>query len=282
MGSVGYSWPYRVASGAWQMEQDYQLLQGLRQDPRPVLRFYGWDHLTLSLGRHQVWPEATLSLGIPVVRRPTGGRAVLHQAATDEAELTYSLVIPWGHLQESLPRLKRADVYDYCCRFLVQGLAELGIRVDSAQRGEFSGPERLYAKKISCFAARTRADLSWQGQKLVGSAQLWQPWGILQQGSILLRPNRNLWEQYLPGSQLVGIYEIAPQAPPLPGLIEHFLRVAGQCFSVQWQMVDNCPEPNPSVAFAHLQELQKHAKWQKVTKDGIAPHQCDRHEKECS
>jgi len=92
MGSQGYWLPYRVASGAWQMEQDAWLLQRLRHDPHPCLRFYGWDQLTLSLGRHQVWPDPLP--GIPIVRRPTGGRAVLHQAAEDAAELTYSLVFP--------------------------------------------------------------------------------------------------------------------------------------------------------------------------------------------
>ncbi|MFQ3583795.1 MAG: lipoate--protein ligase family protein, partial [Cyanobacteriota bacterium] len=78
MGSLGYYWPYRIATGAWQMQQDRQLLEGIRRDPRLVLRFYGWDQLTLSLGRHQVWPDRSpgLSPGIPTVQRPTGGRAV--------------------------------------------------------------------------------------------------------------------------------------------------------------------------------------------------------------
>lgn len=244
MGSLGYYRPYRVATGAWHMQQDDRLLQELRQTSRLVLRFYGWDQLTLSLGCHQVWAEGQAGgdLGIPIVRRPTGGRAVLHQAAADQAELTYSLGIPLPHLQETLPNLKRACVYDYCCRFLVQGLAELGIVVDRPHPDELYGQERLYSDKTSCFAARTRADLSWQGQKLIGSAQRWQSWGILQQGSILLRPNRELWERYLPGSGVVGIHNICPQAPGIPALIEHFLRVAGKCFSVNWQVQESYPE----------------------------------------
>lgn len=241
MGSVGYFWPYQVASGAWQMQLDRQLLEGMRRDPHLVLRFYGWEELTLSLGRYQVGPALGISAGIPMVQRPTGGRAVLHQAAADQAELTYSLGIPMAYLRQTLPNLKRACVYDYCCRFLVQGLAELGIVVDGPKGEEGRSQERLYANKTSCFATRTRADLSWRGQKLVGSAQLWQPWGILQQGSILLRPNRDLWERYLPGSTVVGIYDICSQAPGIPGLIEHFLRVAGQCFAVVWQVQESFP-----------------------------------------
>ncbi|MEN9226673.1 MAG: hypothetical protein Q6L60_10785 [Thermostichus sp. HHBFW_bins_43] len=233
MGSHGYWLPYRVASGTWQMEQDRQLLHRLRRDPQPCLRFYGWDRLTLSLGRHQVWSDPPP--GIPTVQRPTGGRAVLHQAAEDAAELTYSLVMPLSSLQARLPNLKRACVYDYCCRFWVQGLAELGIAVDPPSSPECQTHERLYLNKTSCFATRTRADLSWQGKKLMGSAQLWQPWGILQQGSLLLRPNLELWGQYLPGSQVIGIHEICPEAPGIPGLIDHFLRVARQCFEVDWQ-----------------------------------------------
>jgi lipoate-protein ligase A len=245
MGSHGYWLPYRIASGAWQMQQDCQLLHRLRQDPQPCLRFYGWDQLTLSLGRHQVWPDPPA--GIPTVQRPTGGRAVLHQAAEDEAELTYSLVLPLAYLQARLPNLQRACVYDYCCRFWVQGLADLGIAVDAppdTSQGQtpcqrcVTPDEELspsYRNKTSCFASRTRADLSWQGKKLMGSAQLWQPWGILQQGSLLLRPNIELWEQYLPGSRVIGVHEICPGAPGIPDLIKHFSRAARQCFEVDWQ-----------------------------------------------
>lgn len=233
MGSQGYWLPYRVASGAWQMEQDFRLLHRLRRDPQPCLRFYGWDQLTLSLGRHQVWDPPA---GIPAVRRPTGGRAVLHQAAKDAAELTYSLVLPLSYLQARLPSLQRACVYDFCCRFWVQGLAELGIATDGSAFAHCpSHRDPGYRNKTSCFASRTRADLSWQGKKLMGNAQLWQPWGILQQGSLLLRPNIELWEQYLPGSQVVGVYDICPSAPGIPGLVEHFLQVAGRCFEVDWQ-----------------------------------------------
>lgn len=236
MGSQGSWLPYRVAAGGWQMEQDFWLLQRLRQDPRPCLRFYGWDRLTLSLGRHQAWPD--LPPGIPMVRRPTGGRAVLHQAAEDAAELTYSLVLPLSYLQARLPmpNLRRAQVYDFCCRFWVEGLAALGIEVDApaSVRGQ-GGQDRGYRNKISCFAARTRADLSWQRKKLMGNAQLWQPWGILQQGSLLLRPNPELWERYLPGSQVIGVYDLCPTAPGIPALIEHFLQMAQECFEVEWQ-----------------------------------------------
>jgi lipoate-protein ligase A len=247
MGSQGSWLPYRVAAGNWQMEQDFWLLQRLRHVPKPYLRFYGWDRLTLSLGRHQVWDPPP---GIPVVRRPTGGRAVLHQAAEEGAELTYSLVLPLSYLQARLPRLQRACVYDFCCRFWVQGLAALGVEVDppvpapsrtdgqnrpTPNPGYRNKTNPGYRNKISCFASRTRADLSWRGKKLMGNAQLWQPWGILQQGSLLLRPNLALWEQYLPGSQVIGVYDLCPRAPGIPELIEHFLRMAQECFEVEWQ-----------------------------------------------
>ncbi|MFS8900027.1 lipoate--protein ligase family protein [Synechococcus sp. H60.2] len=246
MGSPGYWLPYCVAAGTWQMEQDTWLLQRLRHAPRPYLRFYGWDRLTLSLGRHQAWPDP--APGIPVVRRPTGGRAVLHQAAEDGAELTYSLVLPLSYLQARLPRLQRASVYDFCCRFWVKGLAELGVEVDPIlAHNRTHGQNRPtldsgYRNKTSCFAARTRADLSWGGKKLMGNAQLWQPWGILQQGSLLLRPNFELWERYLPGSQVIGLYDLCPTAPGIPALMEHFLQMAQECFEVEWQE-ETWPDP---------------------------------------
>jgi lipoate-protein ligase A len=160
-------------------------------------------------------------------------------------------VLPLSYLQARLPRLQRACVYDFCCRFWVQGLAALGVEVDppvsAPSRTEGQNrptPNPGYRNKISCFASRTRADLSWRGKKLMGNAQLWQPWGILQQGSLLLRPNLALWEQYLPGSQVIGVYDLCPRAPGIPALIEHFLQAARECFEVEWQEEAWLPWPD--------------------------------------
>src|SRR5207248_1466855 len=85
----------RPAVGAWNMAVDEALLEAARRDEAPpTLRFYGWARPTLSLGRHQD-PDEHIDhafrcrRGIDLVRRPTGGRAVLH-----DHEVTYSIVLP--------------------------------------------------------------------------------------------------------------------------------------------------------------------------------------------
>src|SRR5437879_3427953 len=83
------------ATGAWNMAVDEALLQAARRDlTPPTLRFYGWSRPTLSVGRHQdpcagIDHDFRASRGIDLVRRPTGGRAVLH-----DQEVTYSIVLP--------------------------------------------------------------------------------------------------------------------------------------------------------------------------------------------
>ncbi|NJK64673.1 MAG: hypothetical protein HC921_20020, partial [Synechococcaceae cyanobacterium SM2_3_1] len=102
-------------------------------------------------GYHQspLYPAETLAkMGIRGVRRPTGGRAVLHQASTQKAELTYSLIVP------NLEPRSRREVYAYLCQFLWKGLRNLGVQLDpigasaSHPRDEMC---RTYHHRASCF-----------------------------------------------------------------------------------------------------------------------------------
>ncbi len=193
---------------------------------QPSLRFYGWAQETLSVGKHQTLDPALNSLqdcGIPLVRRPTGGRAVLHGDPTQE--LTYALVIPG--LQG-----KREDIYHYLCEFLRLGLASLGIPLDQRI------PRRLRAthQRSSCFATQTAADLTYQGQKIIGSAQRWEQGVVLQQGSILLQPNRDRWADLWPQDPhaVIGIHEVLGSAIPLGDLIQAFTQAATLTLGIDW------------------------------------------------
>ncbi len=177
--------PFSTASGTQQMAFDEWLLEQHRQNQQPAtLRFYTWHPATISLGYHQrKFPAHWQNLswrGQPVdlVRRPTGGRAVLHQG-----DLTYMVVT------SNLPG-KLADVYEYICQFLIQGWRSLGVELYYGEKG------RGYIGNPNCFAAATGADLvTTDGQKLVGSAQLRRGNAVLQHGSIVLNPNPQLFEQ---------------------------------------------------------------------------------------
>jgi lipoate-protein ligase A len=162
----------------------------------PTLRFYGWDRPAVSLGYHQV-PEKVLDLelvrshGIAVVRRPTGGRAVLHGD-----DLTYSVSLPaatpWA--------TSVTEAYRVLSEALQWGFRCAGYDVSLA-RGH-TGEQR--PGPLPCFASTARYELVWNGRKLVGSAQRRLRGGVLQQGSIPLRRGRVSPEDLLPVGQPVG------------------------------------------------------------------------------
>ncbi|WP_017713961.1 lipoate--protein ligase family protein [Prochlorothrix hollandica] len=168
--------PPLALSGAMQMALDHWLLSQHRQGHQPPsLRFYTWDPPALSLGYHQQrWPSTWRSLTAPgqsldLVRRPSGGRAVLHQG-----DLTYGLVT-------SGLGVGRSAAYGHLCQFLIQGWANLGIPLHYGQ------PHRDYGRNPHCFATATEADLLLEdGTKFIGSAQLWQGDAVLQHGSLAL------------------------------------------------------------------------------------------------
>lgn len=142
----------------------------------PVLRLYGWDKPTLSIGYAQK-PETDVNLAfleaenIPLVRRPTGGRAILHWD-----ELTYAVVIP-SHSKffGSLP-----EMYATIALPIRNALTSLGLPLDDGGRtmGVRNNP--------CCFATRLGHEISVNGKKIVGSAQRRLKTAALQHGSIVL------------------------------------------------------------------------------------------------
>jgi lipoate-protein ligase A len=177
--------PLIQASGKRQMAVDWWLFeQHRRRQHPPTLRFYLWSPPAISLGYHQRhFPESWRELTwrgekIDLVRRPTGGRAVLHQG-----DLTY-MVVTSGCVGN------RLQVYQQICQFLMEGWRSLGIELHYGQAG------RGYIHNPHCFSTATGADLvDAGGQKLIGSAQLRQGNAILQHGSMLLAPAPELYQQ---------------------------------------------------------------------------------------
>lgn len=159
--------------GMWNMGVDSALLNSATA---PVLRLYGWNRPTLSIGYAQK-PEMDVNLAfienekIPLVRRPTGGRAILHWD-----ELTYAVTIPshsgfFGSLSE---------MYATVATPLRDALLSLGLSLDTDARtaGVRGNP--------CCFATRLKHEISVNGKKVVGSAQRRLKTAALQHGSIVL------------------------------------------------------------------------------------------------
>lgn len=154
-----------------------------RGDRPPTLRLYGWEPPAVSLGYHQeldegIDREAVRERGYDIVRRPTGGRAILHAI-----ELTYSFCIRQDEIAGGQSVM---ESYREISRGIIAGLELLGARVSlgpDTEQPEAADVSAEAAHPI-CFAKTARCDLQAAGRKVVGSAQVRRGGGILQHGSI--------------------------------------------------------------------------------------------------
>ncbi|GAC1329197.1 MAG: octanoyltransferase LipM [Candidatus Dormibacteria bacterium] len=198
------------AGGEVNMARDRALLDQLVAGERPAtLRFYGWSPACISLGLGQR-PEEVLDLeavhaaGLDVVRRPTGGQALLH-----DDELTYSVVasqqdpVVGGTLMQSYHAISEA---------LLAGLAQLGI----AGVGAPCEPRPASGLTPVCFASASAEEVLVDGRKLLASAQWRSRGAFLQHGSLLLRDRQPELPRYL---RNVAAREIQPMSVSLSELV---------------------------------------------------------------
>jgi lipoate-protein ligase A len=205
---------------AWNMAVDEALLDSLlRGESPPTLRLYGWDPPAVSLGRFQPFgdsssassspasrrgalsPARCESLGLPVVRRLTGGRAILH-----DSDVTYGIVMPHEGIGV-------VESYRMLSEGLRSGLERLGVRSGMGRAAAGEGVSRA-----SCFAAAARSDLilspvseatgTKTPVKLAGSAQYRRGAALLQQGAIPLRRNHGLLASLF-GTETDGVAGLA-------------------------------------------------------------------------
>ena len=181
-------------SPAENMATDEAIMQGvIAQNSLPAIRFYDWDPPTVSCGFNQVVEkEVDLDLineqNLGFVRRPTGGRVVLH-----DHEVTYAVIAPIeerlaGNVTESYAEISRA---------LARGLNILGVEVELEKGMLSTSHQRQDANP--CFASSSRFELNFQRKKIVGSAQVRREGVLLQHGSILLDYDQSKLSELLPG-----------------------------------------------------------------------------------
>ena len=229
-----------MAIDSWLFNQCYRGLMP------PTLRFYTWSPAAISLGRNQRswpihWQNATWQQqSVDLVRRPTGGRAVLH-----EGDLTYAIAL-------SMPTGNRRQAYEDLCQFLMQGWQKLGIQL------QFGQARRSYTSTANCFSTATRADLVLSnGYKLVGSAQAWQDHVVLQHGSMRLHPNRKL------ATQVFGMAPPPTLAIPaqiqnlaVDKIVDQLIQAAAICFGAKFDCQSLCAEEWAAItAIANAQDL---------------------------
>ncbi len=164
-------------SAPFNMAKDEAILRGLEQGRgQPCLRLYEWQRPAVSIGRHQSIKSlrgVIDDFGLPVVRRITGGRGVLHYS-----ELTYSVVCDSSH---ELFSYGIHGAYRAISQCIVDALQVVGVDAELT----LVGSSRGQLKKDSCFHAPARFEVMAGGRKIVGSSQRRFKGALLQHGSIL-------------------------------------------------------------------------------------------------
>lgn len=184
--------------GVYNMSVDEELLARAQAgETIPVLRFYTWNPPAVSLGRFQKMEEAVNAdackrLGFDIVRRITGGRAVLHNR-----ELTYSIV---ARIDNTLFPPNVHGTYKAIATGLLQGLKNLGIPAEMVTRGGIHAPlAEKKPKHSACFSSPSWYEIVANDKKIIGSAQRRLSAAFLQHGSILLDYDPALETEVIPG-----------------------------------------------------------------------------------
>lgn len=229
-------------SGQFNMSLDKTLLDevsGPQSRPQTYLRFYQWIRPTLSIGFSQR-AERVVDLdycnaqGIDIVRRPTGGKAVLH-----DRELTYSVA---SNDPAFFPLTDISATYCRIANALQCGLRFLGIETTIAQ--DNARPRASRPLSAACFAISNGQELLWQNRKLVGSAQRRSRTAFLQHGSILIEFDAVALSRALRscdiaslGNTVADLKSCLGSIPPIPNLIQALSKGFETGFAVR---LDEC------------------------------------------
>ena len=177
-----------ASTGSVNMARDAELLAGHKPGDDPILRVYWWEPAAVTIGYNQDFTDfdesALGAVGYDLVRRPTGGRAILHAD-----ELTYAVI---GTSPDPIFGASLHETYLKINQALLTFLAELGIAADFSP-----GESREEARGLVCFRSAGRHEISVAGRKIIGSAQRRTAGVFLQHGSILTGPGHLALESFL-------------------------------------------------------------------------------------
>ena len=203
------------------MAVDQVLLESVESSGTPVIRIYAWAPATLSLGYFQNYRDRSLhaeSQGCPVVRRASGGGAILH-----DNETTYSLCLPSSNRWSK----RNTEFYSSVHQCIIDTLEDWDVSLSS--HSEEKSEKRVSEESpFLCFQRRSNGDLILDGEKVVGSAQRRAKSALLQHGSVL-------WEASNFAPQLPGINEIADQIVDTTQFIDGFISRLAQLLELSMQ-----------------------------------------------
>jgi lipoate-protein ligase A len=204
------------AAGDWNMAVDEMMFETVAASGEPILRFYQWQEPTLSLGYFQSLQERqshSASMACPVVRRSTGGGAIVH-----DRELTYSIATPLAARWSSAA----SGLYDTMHNALIGALASSGL-VATLCAETLSDRQQEFL----CFQRRAAGDVLVAGRKVAGSAQRRRQGALLQHGSVILAQSQS--------------------APEIMGLKELGLNLSSDELSTRWlrELQASWPDAKP-------------------------------------
>ncbi len=193
--------PSCSCASAFNMALDEALLEAAPRLAQPVLRFYGWVEPAATFGYFQKFADVErATLLRPLIRRPTGGGLVPH-----DADWTYSLTFPAGHEWHGL---RAEESYRRAHEWIQSAFAKLGVATDLATSCKRSAPGQ-------CFVGHEKFDLLWQGRKIAGAAQRRTLGGLLIQGSVQpppVRLRRAEWEEAMAAVAGGTWFDFSPDA----------------------------------------------------------------------
>lgn len=179
-------------TGQHNMDFDLELAKKCDKE-NAFLRFYRWQPYCISLGANQKFEDIDSELcnedSIDIVRRPTGGRAILHAE-----ELTYSVCMPLNST------FSNRDIYTKISLALVQGLKLYNPKLDEVELENIQPnfPDLLNQPSgVLCFASTAKSEVKYKGKKIIGSAQRKLDTAVLQHGSILCGKFHTFLPKYL-------------------------------------------------------------------------------------
>jgi len=208
--------------GAWNMAVDEMLLERVQDRATACLRLYGWSNPTLSLGYFQTYAdrrEHPASLSCSVVRRLTGGGAIVH-----DTELTYSIVLPGNHPLA----VHRDELYLAVHGCLIQALGHFAVTARLCEAAEKLTAAR---EPFLCFQRRSAGDVLIGRTKICGSAQRRRNGAVLQHGSLL-------WRSSPAAPELMGLADIIHDPIELGSLTDLWLSGLSGQLGLAWQPDD--------------------------------------------
>ncbi|RMG75025.1 MAG: lipoate--protein ligase family protein [Nitrospirae bacterium] len=225
----------------------------------PTLRFYGWKGRAVTLGAFQRLSEINREYCeksfIPLVRRPTGGRAILHG---EDLTYSFSSLNSPPFFSENLLK-----TYAYISQAFLKGFMKMGVDVEFKKRRERG---RVLTGSSLCFQSVSYGEITLKGKKLIGSAQKRWKRGFLQQGSLLLKTNADEMERVFLRAKgeeilksMVGLFEVYPMIKP-EDLKSAFIKGFEEVFKVSFRP-EGLTQKEIELAQRLVREKYKNPKW---------------------